>query len=570
MTGAQPDSRFEPVADPGPFSRAIQAQIVPQRKFGLSDLFIATKDKRLIRFAPNPVQARYLDIILPGWRDGAITIRGLREILLKARQFGFSTLVAGLFFADTISTPHTNTVVVSYDVKSAERLFLMVSRMYLNLPEADRPRTQRANTRELVWPDLDSSYNVLTAGSGEAGRAWTINNLHASEGAFWRDRDALTSMINSVPDEGNIFLESTANGEGAEEIDDEGERIIEGSAFHVYYLDGKRDDNLFRSRFFAWFEHPEYRTRPRAVDFRPLTEESEKTSPIMYRRYGDEAYLMGRYDLSLAQLQWRRDKIDAPGMSPSKFCQEYPSNDIEAFRSTGRSFFRGLWEPDRHIGDVDVLPWWPILGAQDWGFESPYCALLAYVMDNGGIYISDECYGARKINKQQGEEILAMLALRGVLTANIQTWASDPAMWAKKGAQFDGIGKADVESFWEIGLPCIPADNARIAGWSNLREYLRLPGMLKVSPRCTNLIRYLPMLVGDPHKPEDVLKCDIDHAADTLRYLLNTRPIAGQMPAEAIGMFVEGRPDPERPLEYRRYPADDFDADYYDQGEYPA
>ncbi|RYX80921.1 hypothetical protein EON83_26285, partial [bacterium] len=110
------------------------------RLYTLSDLLIRTKDKRLIPLVPNEVQAQYLDQICPTWRDGGqIQLQGARELILKSRQFGFSTLILALLFLDTINTPHTQTVVVAHDMDSTIRLFQMVQRFYKHLPEP-KPR----------------------------------------------------------------------------------------------------------------------------------------------------------------------------------------------------------------------------------------------------------------------------------------------------------------------------------------------------------------------------------------------------------------------------------------------
>ncbi|HTE19602.1 MAG TPA: hypothetical protein VK689_14635, partial [Armatimonadota bacterium] len=121
--------------------------------WALSDLKIRTKDRRLVSLVPNAVQALYLDELLPGWRADPTGLRGKREILLKARQFGFSTLILALFFLDTLNTPQTQTVVVAHDLESAKRLFGIVQRFYYSFPEDRSPRARLANQREFYWPE---------------------------------------------------------------------------------------------------------------------------------------------------------------------------------------------------------------------------------------------------------------------------------------------------------------------------------------------------------------------------------------------------------------------------------
>jgi hypothetical protein len=74
------------------------------------------------------------------------------------------------------------------------------------------------------------------------------------------------------------------------------------------------------------------------------------------------------------------------------------------------------------------------------------------------------------------------------------------------------------------GVNVMRANNDRINGWNNIREYLdwndedkRKP-KLKVFSNCANLIRTFPMMVHDDKRPEDLDTTGEDHALDSLRY----------------------------------------------------
>ena len=43
----------------------------------------------------------------------------------------------------------------------------------------------KANSRQIVFPALDSEYRVESAGDANAGRGLTVHNLHCSEIARW-------------------------------------------------------------------------------------------------------------------------------------------------------------------------------------------------------------------------------------------------------------------------------------------------------------------------------------------------------------------------------------------------
>lgn len=271
------------------------------------DLYIRTKDKKIVQFKPNPVQERYLDQICPRWRDGDYSMTGKREILLKARQFGFSTLIAAIFFCDTLNTPNTQTVVIAHDAETSVRLFDMVKRFYDHLPEHKKPKTKYSNRRELVFEDNNSVYFVGTAGNRSFGRGGTINNVHGSEVAFWPDaEELLTGLSEAVPEDGNIFLETTANGLG--------------NYYHEEYTLAQNGGSIYDARFFAWFEHPEYTLPvPEHFNLTPREEALKRT-----------------HNLSLGQLAWYRKKGKA---LKSKLPQEYPSTAEEAFVASGNPYF---------------------------------------------------------------------------------------------------------------------------------------------------------------------------------------------------------------------------------------
>ena len=276
-----------------------------------ADLKIRTKDKRLVTFAPNAVQERYLDELQesqPGlrWRAGQYELRGLREDILKARQQGMSTLWLALYFLDTCNTPLTQTLIVAHTREATERLFRIVHGFYEHLPPAKQPKTLFANKREIAFEESGNSISVGTAGNLSVGRGATLNNLHLSERAFWRDGDEVeASLLEAVPCGGNVTRETTANG------------------LNEYYEARQQSENGasgFTPRFFAWFLAPEYRA----------------PAPPDFARTSEETLLASSHNLDDEQLQWRRLKA---GQLQGRFAQEYPANPREAFVHSGNPYF---------------------------------------------------------------------------------------------------------------------------------------------------------------------------------------------------------------------------------------
>jgi len=121
--------------------------------------------------------------------------RGERNIVLKARQMGLTTWAAARFFLKTITHPGTLTLEVAHTQEAAEEIFRIVHRFVDWLPEELREgllRTSRANVRQIVFPEIDSQYRVVSAGDRNAGRGLTVQNLHCSELARWPGNPAET------------------------------------------------------------------------------------------------------------------------------------------------------------------------------------------------------------------------------------------------------------------------------------------------------------------------------------------------------------------------------------------
>jgi hypothetical protein len=143
--------------------------------------------------------------------------RGQRNIVLKARQMGMSTWIAGRLFLKTITIPGTLSVQVAHTQEAAEAIFRTVHRFQQCLPVSLRKgalRTARSNTRQISFPELDSEFRVESAGDSNAGRGVTITNLHCSEVARWPGdaSETLYGLKAALPPRGELVLESTPNG----------------------------------------------------------------------------------------------------------------------------------------------------------------------------------------------------------------------------------------------------------------------------------------------------------------------------------------------------------------------
>lgn len=277
-------------------------------------LYIKTKDKELIPLPFNPIQSMY-------WGD-----KTKRDIILKPRQLGFTTLKVAEYFERIINEKNVTAVIIAHNNDSTQKIFASVQLMYENLPEEKKlqlndgmNKPKYGNRKEFYFVSNNSRISVGTAGNTSFGRGDTINYLHCSEVAFWPNPEELTTgLFQAVPYDGEICLETTANGVG--------------NYFYRTYQEAKTDKSIWTNHFYRWFDHPEYKL--------PLDAGEESNIHLDI----EEERLIEIYNLTLGQIKWRRWKIsempDKDGLSKEDmFKQEYPEDEMSCFLTSGRPVF---------------------------------------------------------------------------------------------------------------------------------------------------------------------------------------------------------------------------------------
>jgi len=248
--------------------------------------------------------------------------RGERNIVLKARQIGLTTWAAARFFIKTITQPGTLTLEVAHTRESAEEIFRIVHRFLDWMPDQWRNgplRTSRANARQIVFPEIDSQYRVVSAGERNAGRGLTVQNLHCSELARWPGDPAetLAGLLAAMTPGAELILESTPEGAG-------------GCFYEAWQKAG--ETGMVR-HFFPWWMERRYRAE--AVVEGSLSAE--------------ELELMKRHRLALEQIGYRRQiRANFRGLAR----QEYAEDEESCFISSGDSVF----EMDRIEERIKELP----------------------------------------------------------------------------------------------------------------------------------------------------------------------------------------------------------------------
>ena len=267
-------------------------------------LKILDKRKRLVPLRLNAAQRHYLK-----HRTG-------KDLILKARQLGFSTLVQAELFRYAV-TQTASTVTLSHQDKSTQTLRRMARRFYESLPENFRPDREYDNATLTTYPGFNSEAIVMTAGGKGPGRSLTTTHQHWSEVAYWSNAAEITAGIMQAGTPEWIVAESTANG-------------AQGWFYHrcMEALDGNSEWTL---HFYPWWWDVEYRVALDEGEALTFTDE--------------EARLVELHGLDAEQIKWRRIKwreSRGDGNTPNTFPQEYPEDPQTAFLQSGNSYFGDL------------------------------------------------------------------------------------------------------------------------------------------------------------------------------------------------------------------------------------
>lgn len=169
-----------------------------------SRLKIIDKTGTTRQFILNPVQRRFL---VEDSKD--------RNIILKARQQGFSSLILAIFTADFLFKENCTNVVVADVTDNAVALLDRVKFYIKSYEEATGIKIPlKYNSKYQLYNEANNNYYTIgTAENVDFGRSRTVTNLHMSECAFYKDlTKMLAGALQAVVPGGFVCLETTANG----------------------------------------------------------------------------------------------------------------------------------------------------------------------------------------------------------------------------------------------------------------------------------------------------------------------------------------------------------------------
>lgn len=263
-----------------------------------------------VRFKMRPVQKMLYDS------------RWYRNIILKARQLGFTTMICILALDYCLFNENFSAGINAHNLEDASSFFNDKIRFaYEHLPEWVKlmnPATQSA-AKEMTFKS-GSRIRVSTS-----LRSGTYQLVHISEfGKICaqfpkKAREIVTGTLNAVSRDCMVFIESTAEGKGGDFY-----RMVQKARSDKRL--GKKLSKLdYRFFFFPWYHDPKYELEPDEVTI------SQKLS-----NYFNELRHHSGISLSLRKKAWYANKVAEQGMDMKR---EFPSTPDEAFEAAIRGAY---------------------------------------------------------------------------------------------------------------------------------------------------------------------------------------------------------------------------------------
>lgn len=224
------------------------------------------------------------------------------------------------------------------------------------------------------------------------------------------------------------------------------------------------------------------------------------------------------------------------GEAYKRMLSSLPENIRAAHRDGDWNVLSGSYFPEFSLGKHVVKPFsipkhWTRYRAFDYGLDMLAVGWFA-VDEKGRAYMYREL---RMSNLPVSEAARQILDHTGK-DERISATFAPPDMWNRQR----DTGKTAAEIFMTNGVPVIRADNNRVQGWLQVKEFLMdgadgQPGLMLFNT-CKGLISDMQAIQADDTNPNDCAKQphDITHGPDSLRYFCISRTLPGHKPEEPV------------------------------------
>ncbi|MFZ5365424.1 MAG: hypothetical protein ACOZBH_04495 [Patescibacteria group bacterium] len=285
------------------------------KKWRINHLYkIKDKDGKTIQFKLNRAQKEFFEK------------KHTKNIILKSRQLGFTTLEAIDMLDDALFTRNYDGLLIAHEKEEALDIFdNKIDFSWKNLPEPIQRLyqvdTDRAN--KIKFGFGDNTFSSLSVKL--SGRSGTYMRVHISEFAKIcrkypiKAKEIISGTFPSVPIDGRIDIESTAEGEYGEFYE---------MFWEVWNRGEPENESEYKAFFFNWtYDDAEIN---KIIHIIPI-EEMDQSNKF--------AEIKARYSLSDKQITYYYQKWLSLKKDWNVLKQEYPTTPEEAFVSSGGKHF---------------------------------------------------------------------------------------------------------------------------------------------------------------------------------------------------------------------------------------
>lgn len=288
---------------------------------------------REVKFILRKAQRKLLKVLV----ETAFALRPIRVILVKARQWGGSTLIQ-LFCAwiQLFHRENWNSVIATHIEEAARNIRNMYTLMAERHPKEVQEVRFRAFEGSSKNKQIVDRGSVIYIGSMERPNSLHSGNyklVHCSEVGYWKattnrkPSDFVNAFEGSVPLEPFtvVALESTAKGTG--------------NFFHTTWQASIRGENAYTPVFVAWWE----------IDMYSLPFASREDMYSFVESMTDYEQYVFSLGATLEGLHWYREKRKS-FENDWDMQEQFPSTADEAFVTSGRKAHHPL-----HIKQMEVF-----------------------------------------------------------------------------------------------------------------------------------------------------------------------------------------------------------------------
>ncbi len=310
---------------------------------------IFAKSGKLVQFVPNPAQTlmlRKLELQRLAGKPGRLRV-------LKYRQAGCSLLWIMYLLHQTLTRHGCTAISIADKLNLPEQWIRMCILLIKQIKVESPPHVKASSAHEIYLDQQHSRYHIGSAEGQTPGMGETIQVVHCSECASWRDPDALLGdLLPAVPPGPDTLVIQESTGRSV------------GDWWYQRYFEARRgiDEEgrpcAYEAVFLPWYIQPEYSLPNR--NWEELGEITDREKQLIsgcdqYRQA--DGLLISQAPITPGQVAWRRYTIASEFHGDDDlFANQYPANETEAFLAGGLSVFNR--EQIEHARETVRKPVW--------------------------------------------------------------------------------------------------------------------------------------------------------------------------------------------------------------------